>query len=62
MKKLKSSGYKGGDVKIIEKVESNKIEEKIQNDLSSFYDLIKNRYINNDLTKQDITLYYRYYY
>ena len=57
MKKLKSSGYKGGDVKIIEKVEVNKIEEKIQNDLSSFYDLIKNRYINNDLTQQDITLY-----
>ena len=57
MKKLKSSGYNGGNVKTSAKEEINKIEKQIQNDLSNFYNLIKNRYINNDLTQQDINIY-----
>ena len=57
MKKVKQSGYNGGNVKTSIKEEINKIEEQIQNDLSNFYNLIKNRYINNDLSKQDIKIY-----
>jgi len=57
MKKIKQSGYNGGDVKLLSKEEINKIEKEIQNDLSNFFNLIKGRYINNDLSKKDIEIY-----
>jgi len=57
MKKLKSSGYKGGSVITPPKVEKNPIEEKIQNDQNNFLSLIQNRYINSELSKNDIEVY-----
>ena len=57
MKKIKQSGYNGGNIKLLSKEEENKIEKEIQNDLSNFFNLIKTRYINNDLSKQDIETY-----
>jgi hypothetical protein len=50
MTKLKSSGYKGGNIKTSPKITKNPIEENIQNDQNNFLTLIQNRYINSELS------------
>ena len=57
MKKLKSSGYKGGSVVSPPKTIINPIEENIQKDLTNFQTLIEGRYIKKELDKNDIETY-----
>tara|TARA_R110000824_G_scaffold21538_2_gene80434 strand:- start:854 stop:1663 length:810 start_codon:yes stop_codon:yes gene_type:complete len=57
MTKLKSSGYKGGNIKTSPKITKNPIEENIQNDQNNFLTLIQNRYINSELSLNDIEIY-----
>lgn len=57
MKKIKSSGYKGGSVKTPPKVLKNPIKENIQNDQDNFLTLIRSRYINSELDKNDVEIY-----
>lgn len=57
MKKLKSNGYKGGNVVTSSKPKKDLKEENIQNDLKNFLSLIQNKFINSELNKNDIELY-----